>query len=168
MARHWEIIHQGMNKDHQLKPPCAEPSPAVEKKTPSRPQRPGLPRTCKSYYYGRFPEIPTVEEDQTEDEEEKTESDQSEEMDSDSDTDPEILATPMPTTNYVTGPAKSTAEEEYRLRLARQVLRKWMRKSGLYSSRLDAMDDGEGEFEFAPAWTQSIAPRLEGRIVIED
>ena len=157
-----------MNKNHQPKPSCAEPSPAVEKKVPARPQRPGLPRTCKSYYYGRFPEIPTVEEDQTEDEEEQTESDESEEMDSDSDTDPEILTTPMPTTNYVTGPAKSTAEEEYRLRLARQVLRKWMRKSGFHSSRLDAMDDGEGEFEFAPAWTQSIAPRLEGRIVIED
>lgn len=168
MARHWDIVHQGMNKNHQPKPSCAEPSPAVEKKVPARPQRPGLPRTCKSYYYGRFPEIPTVEEDQTEDEEEQTESDESEEMDSDSDTDPEILTTPMPTTNYVTGPAKSTAEEEYRLRLARQVLRKWMRKSGLYSSRLDAMDDGEGEFEFVPAWTHCIAPRLEGRIVIED
>ena len=67
----------------------------------------------------------------------------------------------------MTDPARSAAEEEYRLRLARQVLRKWMRKTGLHSSRLSTLDQGEGEFEYTPAWTQGISPELEGRIVIE-
>ena len=84
--------------------------------------------------------------------------------DPDSDDDPEVLTSPRPTTNYVTDPARSSAEEEYRLRLARRVVRKWMRHAGLQPTTLNAMDD---EGEFTPAWTSGICPRLEGRIVVE-
>ena len=171
MARHWDTVHCGLRNTNRLKPPGPVSTPSTEKvpswpqrRKSQQPQRPGLPpRTSKSYYYGRFPELIPAPEDEEAEDEEKVE----DMMDSDSDSDPEILTTNKPVTNYVTGPARSSAEEECRLRLARQVLRKWMRQAGLYSSRLDALDHGEGEFEYTPAWTQGICPELEGRIVIE-
>lgn len=165
MARHWDTVHRGLHSCSVVKPPGPRPVPSTEKvptRLQSHPQRPGLSRTSKSYYYGRFPEVtPLAEDEEAEDEAE------AEMMDSDSDSDPEILTSQKPITNYVTDPARSAAEEEYRLRLARQVLRKWMRKTGLHSSRLSTLDQGEGEFEYTPAWTQGISPELEGRIVIE-
>jgi hypothetical protein len=119
-----------------------------------------LHRTSKAaYYYGRFPgddkadlAVPAAN---------GTNSDA---MDSDSDEDPEILTSPRPRINYVTLPARSSAEEEYRLQLARRVVRKWMRHAGLHPTSLN-LEDGEGEF--TPAWTSGISPRLEGRIVVE-
>lgn len=174
MANHWENVHRGLHNNNRVKPPGPASTPSTEK-VPSRPQRrksqsqrPGLQqRTSKSFYYGRFPEvIPAAENEETEEEEEEEEKEE-DMMDSDSDSDPEILTTNKPVTNYVTGPARSIVEEECRMRLARQVLRKWMRQAGLRSERLDALDQGEGEFEYTPAWTQGISPQIEGRIVIE-
>lgn len=162
MARHWDSVHQGLHSNGRVKPP-GQLSPIAER-VPARAQRPGLSRTSKSYYYGRFPQIAMEEEDANTEANADTEEDI---MDSDSDSDPEILTTPKPMTNYVTDPARSAAEEETRLRLARQVIRKWMRETGLHSARLDTMDHGEGEFDYTPAWTQGISPESEGRIVIE-
>lgn len=151
LRRHWGVVHQNLHGGGWLKPPSGGTSPAVEK-VPHWPERPQLRRTNR-YYYGRFPEKEVVEEENEE------------EMDSDSDEDPDILTTPRPTTNYVTLPARSVAEEEHRLRLARLVTRKWMRKAGLKPSAVNTVDDG---MEFTPTWTPGIGPRLEGRIVIED
>lgn len=167
MALHWDTVHRGLHSSNRIKPPGPVSTPSTEKvpsrqRQKSQDQRPGLPpRTSKSYYYGRFPEVIAAAED------EEAGDEDGEMMDSDSDSDPDILTTNKPVTNYVTGPACSSVEEEYRLRLARQVLRKWMRQAGLHSARLDALDHGEGEFEYTPAWTQGISPQLEGRIVIE-
>lgn len=170
MANHWDSVHRGLHNTNGVKPPGHASTPSTEKvplRRTSHPQRPGMPpRTSKAYYYGRFPEIvPAAETQETEEEEEEEED--KDMMDSDSDSDPEILTTNKPVTNYVTGPAQSSVEEERRLRLARRVLRKWMRHAELRSERLDALDQGEGEFEYTPAWTQGICPRVEGRIVIE-
>ena len=85
-------------------------------------------------------------------------------IDSDSDDDPDILISPRPQINYVTQPARSSADEDYRLQLARKVVRKWMRHAGLHPNHL-SMVDGEGEF--TPPWTSGISPRLEGRIILE-
>lgn len=144
----WDGVNQNLHRSGWLKPASTGSSPVSEKV----PRRPQLRRTNR-YYYGRFPEVDAEEEEQ-----------QGESMDSDSDEDPDILTSPRPTTNYVTQPARSAAEEERRLRLARLVTRKWMRKAGLKPSAADSSDE---ELEFTPAWTSGISPRLEGRIVIE-
>lgn len=164
MARHWDTVHRCLHSHGRVKPPGPTAVPSTEKipaRLQSQPKRPDLSRTSKSYYYGRFPEVTHAAGD-----EEAEDESEAEMMDSDSDSDPEILTSHKPMTNYVTGPACSVTDEEYRLRLARQVLRKWMRISGL-QSWLNTTDHGEGEFEYTPAWTQGISPRLEGRIVIE-
>ncbi|OKL61178.1 hypothetical protein UA08_03253 [Talaromyces atroroseus] len=83
-------------------------------------------------------------------------------MDSESDSEPEILISSHEEMNYVTTTATSAAEEEYRIRLARKVLKKWMRLAGVQSS--GCVDDA-GE-EFTPSWTWGIAPRCEGRILV--
>ncbi|KAL8911397.1 MAG: hypothetical protein Q9171_003444 [Xanthocarpia ochracea] len=64
-------------------------------------------------------------------------------------------------------PAIQEAEKKEReTHLARNVLRHWMRVAGIKSAGL--VDDGEGTREQAvPDWTKGIAPKLEGRIVIE-
>jgi hypothetical protein len=164
LRRHWGTVHQGLHHDGWLKPPSANTSPKGETKTPGKrlKERPTLQRTSRAaYYYGRFPE--EVERDKENQEPVGSESNGNA-MDSDSDEDPDILTSSRPTTNYVTHPAQSSAEEEYRLQIARRVVRKWMRHAGLESPILNTMD---GEGEFTPAWTSGISPRLEGRIVEE-
>ncbi|KAL1966178.1 hypothetical protein VTN77DRAFT_4730 [Rasamsonia byssochlamydoides] len=87
-------------------------------------------------------------------------------MDSESDYEPEILTSPQEELNYITFTARSPAEEERRLRLARMVIRKWMRLAGIQRSNAGCVDDADEEF--TPCWTQGIAPRVEGRIVVVD
>ncbi|PWY88238.1 Metallo-dependent phosphatase [Aspergillus heteromorphus CBS 117.55] len=155
MTRHWTTVHENLHSKGWLKGPSAPGSPVTEK-TPHH-KRPSLPPRSKQYYYGRFPELDTEEKDGGLDREQES-------MDSDSDTDPDILTSPHPITNYVTLPARSATEEERRLRLARKVTRTWMRRAGLQPS---AINDTDEIGEFTPSWTPGIAPRLEGRIVIE-
>ncbi|KAL4891146.1 Metallo-dependent phosphatase-like protein [Aspergillus ambiguus] len=150
MVRHWATVHENFQSNGWLKPPSAEVSPVSEK----GPRRPALERTRKTYYYGRFKETEVAENGE--------DAERDDDMDSDSDSDPEILTSPQPT--YVTLPARSAAEEERRLRLARRALRKWMHRTGLHPSTLSDVD----ELGYTPTWTQGIAPRLEGRIVIEE
>ncbi|KGO74199.1 5'-Nucleotidase, C-terminal [Penicillium italicum] len=155
LGRHWGTVHRNLHGEGWLKPA----SPKNEKKAGERlnTQPTVRQRARSAYYYGRFPEeVERGTEVATENEMNGNA------MDSDSDEDPDILTSP--TTNYVTQPAKSSAEEEYRLQIARRVVRKWMRHAGLQSRTLNTMD---GEGEFTPAWTSGISPRLEGRIVIE-
>jgi hypothetical protein len=154
MTRHWADVQKSMHASGFLKPPSAMPSPASEKVS-RRLQRP--PVTQKQhYYYGRFAEVETASEASKE----PTIDDS---MDSDSDSDPDILVSPRPLTNYVTLPAQSTEEEDRRLRLARWATRRWLRRVGINST----MDETAEEDIFTPTWTPGIAPRVEGRIVIE-
>jgi hypothetical protein len=160
LHRHWGSVHRNLHNAGWLKPPSAAASP-VSEKAPGKllKPRPGLQRTGRqAYYYGRFPR--EVEQESTT----SANGTISDEMDSDTDSDPEILTSPRSTTNYVTLPARSSAEEEHRLQVARRVVRKWMRLTGLQSTNLNMMD---GEGEFTPAWTSGISPRLEGRIIVE-
>ncbi|KAL4865389.1 hypothetical protein BDV12DRAFT_188176 [Aspergillus spectabilis] len=151
MTRHWADVQKNMKDNGFLKPPSALPSPVAEK-VPARVQRPALNRK-QPHFYGRFateeqqPKEPTIDDS----------------MDSDSDSDPDILISPRPITNYVTLPARSSEEEENRLRLARWATRRWMRKANIMSK----MDESAQDDPFTPTWTPGIAPRLEGRIVIE-
>lgn len=165
LNRHWGTVHQNLHGDGWLKPPSATVSPISEKAPAHRlDSRPSLKRTGRhAYYYGRFPEevnqdtgSPTAIVNGNEA--------NSDDMDSDSDDDPDILISPRPQINYVTQPARSSADEDYRLQLARKVVRKWMRHAGLHPNHL-SMVDGEGEF--TPPWTSGISPRLEGRIILE-
>ncbi|CBF82078.1 putative 5'-nucleotidase [Aspergillus nidulans FGSC A4] len=155
MTRHWADVQKSMSANGFLKPPSALSSPDAEK-VPSRLQRPPLSRK-QHYYYGRFAQAQAAI-----DEGEEPDIDVS--MDSDSDSDPDILVSPRPITNYVTLPARSAEEEERRLRLARWATRRWMRRTGI-SSTMD--EDSKNDDLFTPQWTPGIAPRLEGRIVIE-
>ncbi|KAJ5700825.1 hypothetical protein N7536_003838 [Penicillium majusculum] len=157
LGRHWGTVHRNLHGEGWLKPA----SPKSEKKAgESLNTQPIVRRTARSaYYYGRFPEEIEQGTDVTTGNETNGNV-----MDSDSDEDPDILTSSRPITNYVTQPAKSSAEEEYRLQIARRVVRKWMRHAGLQSRTLNTMD---GEGEFTPAWTSGISPRLEGRIVVE-
>ncbi|KAJ5707664.1 hypothetical protein N7488_007465 [Penicillium malachiteum] len=161
LNRHWGSVHQNLHSEGWLKAPSAAASPVSEKAPSHRfTPRPPLQRTGReAYYYGRFPNevaaecAPDVGNGSG-----------SDAMDSDSDEDPGLLTSPRPVINYVTMPARSSADEERRLQLARRVVRKWMRHAGLDSERLNPMD---GEGEFTPPWTSGISPRIEGRIVIE-
>ncbi|CRG90934.1 Trifunctional nucleotide phosphoesterase protein YfkN [Talaromyces islandicus] len=83
-------------------------------------------------------------------------------MDSESDSEPEILTSTHEELNYVTYTATSSVDEENRMRLARKVLKKWMRLAGVHSS--GCVEDASEEF--TPSWTWGIAPRCEGRILI--
>ncbi|KAL8786022.1 MAG: hypothetical protein Q9213_003003 [Squamulea squamosa] len=57
-------------------------------------------------------------------------------------------------------------KEQRETYLARRVLRHWMRVAGIKSAGL--VEDGvENREEAVPDWTKGIAPKLEGRIVIE-
>ncbi|KAJ5374449.1 5'-Nucleotidase/apyrase [Penicillium concentricum] len=157
LGRHWSAVHRNLHGEGWLKPA----SPKNEKKEGEKLNtKPALRRTGRAaYYYGRFPKEAEQATDAVTENERNGNA-----MDSDSDEDPDILTSSRPTTNYVTQPAKSSAEEEYRLQIARRVVRKWMRHAGLQCRTLNTMD---GEGEFTPAWTSGISPRLEGRIVIE-
>lgn len=162
LRRHWGTVHRSLHGEGWLKPPSADTSSNAQNKTPGKKlsERPTLKRTsAAAYYYGRFPE--EVEQEHQVTSENGTNGNA---MDSDSDEDPDILTSSRPTTNYVTQPAQSSAEEEHRLQIARRVVRKWMRHAGLQTRNLNTMD---GEGEFTPAWTSGISPRLEGRIVQE-
>ncbi|KAH8435130.1 putative 5'-nucleotidase [Aspergillus melleus] len=154
MTRHWTDVHKNLHSNGWLKPASSSTSP-VSEKIPYTLRRPSLKRS-KQYHYGRFAD---VDKDSGTDR-----SGEDEDMDSDSDTDPDILTSPQPTTNYVTLPARSSVEEEHRLRIARWATRKWMRKAGLQPSTVEDVDEGPG---VTPTWTPGIAPRLEGRIMIE-
>ncbi|KAJ5043243.1 hypothetical protein NUH16_000023 [Penicillium rubens] len=157
LGRHWGIVHRNLHGEGWLKPASLKND---EKNASDRVNRqPNPRRTARSaYYYGRFPEEVEQVDIITGDEANGNA------MDSDSDEDPDILTSSGPITNYVTQPAKSSAEEEHRLQVARRVVRKWMRHAGLQCTRLNTMN---GEGEFTPAWTSGISPRLEGRIVVE-
>lgn len=161
LNRHWGIVHRNLHGQGWLKPPSATSSPLSEKTPGQRSaERPTLQRTNRqAYYYGRFPEEADLKAVMT-----ATNGTNSDAMDSDSDDDPDILTSPEPVTNYITHPARSSAEEEYRLQLARRVVRKWMRHAGLQPTTIQSMDGGG---EFTPAWTSGISPRLEGRIIVE-
>lgn len=153
MTRHWANVQKNMQGQGFLKPPSALSTPDAEK-IPPRVQRPPLVR--KNYYYGRFAEAQAAIE-------EGDEPAIDDSMDSDSDSDPDILVSPRPLTNYVTHPARTTEEEEGRLRLARWATRRWMSRSGITSK----MDDEDEDSPYTPTWTPGIAPRLEGRIIKE-
>ncbi|CAG8160279.1 unnamed protein product [Penicillium nalgiovense] len=157
LGRHWGIVHRNLHGEGWLKPASLknEEKIADDRVNP----QPNPRRTARSaHYYGRFPEEVEQGDIITGDEANGNA------MDSDSDEDPDILTSSGPITNYVTQPAKSSAEEEHRLQVARRVVRKWMRHAGLQCTTLNTMD---GEGEFTPAWTSGISPRLEGRIVVE-
>lgn len=160
LNRHWDTVHRNLHGDGWLKPPSATGSPMTEKAPGKRLEpRPELQRRGRqAYYYGRFPQ--EVEQSSTASLANETISDA---MDSDSDDDPEILTSPRSMINYVTGPARSSEEEEHRLQLARRVVRKWMRHAGLQPMTLSTVNGDE----FTPAWTSGISPKLEGRIVVE-
>ncbi|KAL1859866.1 hypothetical protein Plec18170_001812 [Paecilomyces lecythidis] len=154
LDRHWDAIHQNLHGDDWLRPPSATPSPVIE----TAPKRPTFVRNSSTrYYYGRYQPPAGVAEELDEGQDD---------MDSDSDSDPEILTTHQSEANYVTLNAKSAAEEEYRLHLVRSVVRKWMRHAGLKKDVPDCVDDAGAEF--TPPWTAGIAPKVEGRIVIEE
>ncbi|KAL4808064.1 hypothetical protein BDV18DRAFT_151277 [Aspergillus unguis] len=155
MTRHWESVQKNMQSRGFLKPPSALSTPVAER-IPNHVQRPPLTRK-QHYYYGRFAETQAAIEGG-----EEPAIDDS--MDSDSDSDPDILISPRPLTNYVTHPARTAEEEESRLRLARWATRRWMRRTGISST----MDEESQESPFTPMWTPGIAPRLEGRILIEE
>jgi hypothetical protein len=87
-------------------------------------------------------------------------------MDSDSDYEPEILTSKQEELDYIKFPATSPAEEEHRMRLARRVVRKWMRLAGIKQDGVGCVDDADEEF--TPCWTAGIAPKVEGRIIILD
>ena len=152
LKRHWGTVHNNLHRQGRIHPPSEGSSP-VNEKVPHR-RRPQLKRT-NHYHYGRFAEPAEADEEHDET------------MDSDSDDDPDVLTSVHPTTNYVTHPARSAAEEDRRMRLARMVTRVWMRKVGLKSSVANDLHDGDG-LAFTPAWTAGISPQCEGRIVIED
>lgn len=161
LRRHWGNVHRNLHGHGWLKAPSATSSPISEKVPSQRVnQRPSLQRTSRqAYYYGRFPQEVDLKSIAL-----AANGANNDAMDSDSDDDPDILISPEPLTNYVTQPARSSAEEEYRLQIARRVVRKWMRHAGLQPVTINTMD---GEGEFTPAWTSGISPRLEGRIVVE-
>ncbi|KAJ5884647.1 hypothetical protein N7495_009157 [Penicillium taxi] len=160
LNRHWNSVHQNLHLDGWLKPPSVKSSPVLEQGLSHHSaSRPALQQISgQNYYYGRFQEGELKSGANSPD---RTASD---EVDSDSDEDPEILSSST-STNYVTLPARSSADEDYRLQLARRVVRKWMRHAGLNPSVNIKMDD---EVEFTPAWTSGICPRLEGRIIVEE
>jgi hypothetical protein len=87
-------------------------------------------------------------------------------LDSESDLEPEILTSAQEKINYIIYPSRTAAEEERRLQLARRVIRKWMRLAGLDPTKVGCVEDAG--IEFLPPWTSGIAPRVEGRIVIEE
>lgn len=59
-------------------------------------------------------------------------------------------------------------EEGRRTYLARSVVRRWMRAAGIKHGDVGTVEDYDmGESGLLPGWTRGIAPRLEGRIVIE-
>ncbi|KAJ9326865.1 hypothetical protein DTO027B5_4691 [Paecilomyces variotii] len=154
LDRHWDAVHQKLHGDDWLRPPSATPSPVVE----TKPKRPTFVRNSSTrYYYGRYRPPAGIEAE--------LDGDQVD-MDSDSDSDPEILTDSQSEINYVTSNAKSAAEEEYKLHLVRSVVRKWMRHAGLKKDVPDCVDDVGAEF--TPPWTAGIAPKAEGRIVIEE
>ncbi|PKY01009.1 Metallo-dependent phosphatase [Aspergillus campestris IBT 28561] len=158
LNRHWTDVHKSLHCDGWLVPAAGPVSSPPEKAPP----RPTLQRTNQYYQYSRY-EIPTYPE--TQDKDAQTPKEEDEDMDSDSDTDPELLtSSSTSSTNYVTLPAQSTDDEQRRLKLARRVVRKWMDRAGLKPATLDDVDTRG----FVPNWTIGIAPRLEGRIVIED
>ncbi|CAG8875882.1 unnamed protein product [Penicillium nalgiovense] len=142
LGRHWGIVHRNLHGEGWLKPASLknEEKIADDRVNP----QPNPRRTARRHYH--------------------RDEANGNAMDSDSDEDPDILTSSGPITNYVTQPAKSSAEEEHRLQVARRVVRKWMRHAGLQCTTLNTMD---GEGEFTPAWTSGISPRLEGRIVVE-
>lgn len=87
-------------------------------------------------------------------------------MDSESDSEPEILTASHEETDYLLLTATSPTDEERRRSLARRVLRKWMRVAGIEGHAVGCV--AEAGDEFTPAWTQGIAPRVEGRIRVKE
>ncbi|KAL8725838.1 MAG: hypothetical protein Q9181_006264, partial [Wetmoreana brouardii] len=70
----------------------------------------------------------------------------------------------------IPGTALEAAEQKKRKAyLARSVTRHWMRVAGIHHGRVDMVDghDAEDVPEYLPDWTKGIAPKVEGRIVIE-
>lgn len=166
LNRHWTTVHKRMHSEGWLRHPSAAPSPTSPTAT-----KPRGAHSRRRYHYGQRKYIDKKAVSALPDNhnlENNDDDDEYETMDSDSDSDPELLTSPHPSTakNYVTLPATSPADEERRLRIARSVVRKWMRLAGLKRTAADTVD--EAADEFTPPWTQGIAPRLEGRIVVED
>ncbi|KAL8687284.1 MAG: hypothetical protein Q9218_006498 [Villophora microphyllina] len=60
-------------------------------------------------------------------------------------------------------------EEKRKAYLARSVSRHWMRVAGIATHSVGTVDhqSATGEEEYHPDWTRGIAPKVEGRIVIE-
>lgn len=157
LDQHWGSVHQNLHCGDWLKPPSATPSPMAE----TTPKCPTFVRNGSTrYYYGRYQPPENIEQELDGGKEDQ------DDMDSDSDSDPDILTTHHPQTNYVTHNATSATEEERRLRIARSVIRKWMRLAGLEKEIPDCVDDACAEF--TPQWTAGIAPKVEGRIIIEE
>lgn len=181
LHRHWDDVHS------RLLAQCGggwikTPSPAVEKpessmwKTTatriSHYRQHSKPKRPKMHRYGRYHDRNLHKRGNTRDQningnttptssEDSSTTDIPQVMDSESDSEPEILVSSHEETNYVTYAATSSVDEENRLRLARKVLKKWMRLAGVHSSGC-VEDAGE---EFTPSWTWGIAPRCEGRIL---
>ncbi|KAL8749757.1 MAG: hypothetical protein Q9184_006678, partial [Pyrenodesmia sp. 2 TL-2023] len=61
-------------------------------------------------------------------------------------------------------------EEERKTHLARWAARHWMRVAGIRECDIGLVEDEKDKSgnSLPPDWTRGIAPRLEGRIVIED
>jgi 5'-nucleotidase, C-terminal domain len=167
LHQHWATVHGQLHSDNPPKKssPSSQHTPARTKaalailhKT-SRKPRPKFQRYGRYHHHRtRKAHSPSPSRDDSYDSHDA--------LDSESDFDPEILTCPQDEMNYVTVNATSAAEEEQRLRLARMVIRKWMRLAGLKRDAVHCID-GVGE-EFTPSWTHAIAPRLEGRIRVDN
>ena len=153
LRRHWDRVHSSLHGNGYL----TMPSPTSTTTTPghnANVHKLQFKSTKQRYYYGRFPQHHHLDDVPEHDH-----------MDSDSDDDPQVLTSPVPTTNYVTSVAESSEDEDRRLHLARWATRKWM-KAVIDPSA--SPTTAEGLHDAAPLWTPGIAPKLEGRIIIED
>ena len=172
LKRHWGEVHSSLHGDGYLKGPGtkadsqedankntdANANANTTNDTPKAVHKlPKSPRSDKQLYsYGRFPEGNHGHVDNTAEDEH---------MDTDSDEEPEALTSPHATINYVTSPAQSSADEDRRLRLARWATRKWIKSVKGDDGGYEHQD--EHDSEVIPFWTQGIAPKLEGRIIVE-
>ena len=60
--------------------------------------------------------------------------------------------------------AHEAHEKERELKIARRVVRKWVRLAGIHTTKVGMVNEEE---EFTVSWTHGIVPRLRGRIVIK-
>lgn len=150
MSKHWDKVASNVSKSHPCMPPKRSSSPVTTNKpnaSASGANKKGWDHFSPAKIRARRSSVGPLTERET---------------DVDNNDSGSSTPLPLPAAPSLTGISEEKDDDEKELSLLRKFFRRWCRKAGVHAEAGSELEEDEVDCD----WTQAIAPKLEGRIVM--